>query len=207
MSRKCRTRFVHALLVVLFSLGVSSTVRAGSITTVLSPFTGSEIGVELVLSDDAGDGSIKGSLRVTHGIGDLRGLFLDITDANLLSGLQVSGPDVTGFETRDVIDLGNGNNLYGGGSPCPCDIGISFGTSGIGMDDIGYTEFRLFHDVAELTLDLFSEQYVGVRVTSVGDEKGGRKGSSKLIGVVPEPGMALLISLGLFGFGLVGRRR
>ncbi|MAG34068.1 MAG: hypothetical protein CL908_24575 [Deltaproteobacteria bacterium] len=55
---------------------------------------------------------------------------------------------------------------------------------------------------ASLDVSLFSGQKFGVRVTSVGSADSGRGGSSKLIGVVPEPTTALLTMLGLAGLSL-----
>jgi hypothetical protein len=122
----------------------------------------------------------------------------------------VIGDDVTDFATGGVINLGNGANLNGGGTPCPCDIGIEFGTPGMGGDDIGFTEFTLSHDTEALTLALFFEQWVGVRVTSVGDDyDSNREDSAKLVGIVPVPeaGTGTLLLMGLAGLGFSGRRR
>jgi hypothetical protein len=196
------------LLMILMLLCVSSAASASTISTVLVPFTGGDLEVELTLSDDVGDGKIRGSLEVIKGAGDLRGLFLNIADSSLLSGLSVVGDDVTGFMTGDVIDLGDGANLNGGGTPCECDIGIEFGSPGIGNDDIGFTEFSLSHETEALTLALFFEEWVGVRVMSVGDDyDSSREDSAKLRGVVPEPGTASLLMLGLLGLGATRRRR
>jgi hypothetical protein len=198
------------LFVGLSLLCVSSAASATTISTVLTPFTGADVEVELTLSDDVGDGTIRGSLQVVKGAGDLRGLFLGIADSSLLSGLSVIGDEVTDFMTGGVIDLGNGANLNGGGTPCPCDIGIEFGSPGMGRDDIGSTEFSLSHDTEALTLALFFEQFVGVRVTSVGDDyDSSREDSAKLVGFVPvpEPGTASLVLLGLTALGSIKRRR
>jgi hypothetical protein len=177
--------------------------HADTISTTLSAFTGEPIEVELSLSDDAEDGTIRATVEIVSGVGDLRGLFLDLSDVSLLPGLLIDGDDVSGFEIGDVINLGQGSNLNGGGSPCPCDIGIVFGSPGIGIDDFALIEFVLSHETEWLSLSLFSEQRAGARVTSVAlDMDGSRQGSSKLVGVVPEPGTALLVFTGLTMFGL-----
>jgi hypothetical protein len=197
---------LYALMALLC---LSSAASAGTISTLLAPFTGGDVEVELTLSDDAADGTIHGSLQVVTGAGDLRGLFLDISDTSLLSGLFVTGYDVTGFMTGDVMNLGQGSNLNGGGTPCPCDIGIEFGSPGIGANDIASSEFTLSHDTEALTLALFFDQWVGVRVTSVGDDyASSREDSAKLMGLlpVPEPNTAPLVLLGLVGLSLTRRR-
>jgi hypothetical protein len=197
-----------ALSVNLMSLCVFSAASAGNLSTVLVPFSGGDIEVAFTLSDDVGDGTIRGALQVVKGAGDVRGLFLNIADSRLLPGLSVTGDDVTGFTTGAVIDLGTGAYLNGGGTPCPCDIGIEFGSSGMGKDDLGATEFSLSHETEALTLALFFEQLIGVRVTSVRDDyDSSREDSAKLVGVVPEPGTSPLLLLGLVGLGSTRRRR
>lgn len=110
------------------------------------------------------------------------------------------------LEVDAVIDLGGGNNLNGGGSPCPCDLGVEIDSPGIGSDDFQQVTFTLSHDIEDLTLDLLSDQVVGIRATSVGAEGSARNGSSKLLGVVPEPSTALLVGLGLVALSARGRR-
>ena len=103
---------------------------------------------------------------------------------------------------------GGGSNLQGGGSPCPCDLGIEIGSPGLGHgDDYQSVTFTLSHASLDLDVSLFQGQSFGVRATSVGDVDGSREGSSKLIGVVPEPSTALLALLGLSGLASIGRPR
>ncbi len=178
---------------------VSSAASALSIEALATPFTGSDTSVQVVLTEVGGD--VRVDLSVEEGQGDLRGIFFHVADASLLAGLSASGESATGFGTGDVINLGFGNNLNGGGSPCLCDIGVALGTPGIGKDDLQTASFLISLEGGALSLAVFSEQWIGVRVTSVGDGER-REGSSKLkarLSAVPEPSTALLVGIGLIG--------
>jgi hypothetical protein len=181
---------------------------ASMMETVATPFTGDPIEVRLTFDDQgAGIGEVWIGIEVEDGYqGDLRGLFLNLADDSLLAGLEVSGPDVTDVRKGGVIDLGHGANLNGGGSPCPCDLGIEFGSPGIGSDDIASTYVVLSHPDYALDVSMFRDQLVGVRVTSVGADDC-RNGSSKTIAMVPEPHTAGLLSLGLLALARLRRRR
>jgi hypothetical protein len=102
-----------------------------------------------------------------------------------------------------------------------CDLGVALGAPGIGKDDIFTTTFVLDAD-ADLELDDFAGEVIGIRVTSVGDlgdpkdpkKKDDRGGSAKLaVGIpdpiipIPEPTTALLLALGLGVLGRASRRR
>ncbi len=199
-----RTLFApFALLsLLLLSFVVTSSAAANGITISLDPFTGDDVTLELTLDAGAEDGTISGRFEVTEGVADLRGLFLNIADTSLLDGLVIEGDEVTGLAFGAVSNMKQGNNVNGGGSPCPCDIGITFGSPGIGKDDLSVVEFVISHGDVDLDLSLFQDQYVGGRATSVGSDDDDRDGSSKLIGVVPEPGTALLLGTGAVLLGL-----
>jgi hypothetical protein len=200
-------RSCSALVLVLVTLLLAASAHAATISVELTPFTGDPIEVRVTLDDRLRNGSLIGTVKVLAPYeGDLRALFLDISDDSLIPGLLVTGADVTDVGRGNVIDLGQGANLNGGGTPCPCDLGIEFGTPGIGTDDIAFTTFNLSHASQFLTLDLFRGEAMGVRVTSVGDGGGSRSGSSKLSGI-PEPTTALLFLSGVAALGWVRRRR
>lgn len=173
----------------------------------LTPFTGDASEVTITL-DETADGAIEMVVEVTSGVADIRGIFFDIADASLLDELEITGLHVTDVRFGDVIDLGRGANLLGGGSPCPCDVGVQIGLPGLkgGSDDFMVTTIRISHldPMVDLDLGLLLGQAIGVRLTSVGDD---REGSSKLGGVVPEPATGTLAAFGLVVLGWKARRR
>ena len=201
MLTQCRL-----LLAALSAVGVLASAysaRATSVELFATPFTGNDTSVRIVLDDAGGD--ITVTLTVDHGPADLRGFFISIKDFSLLDGLDVTGDDVTDWKKDGdgVINLGQGNNLNGGGTPCPCDLGVTIGTPGKGKDDISATTFVIDAD-ANLTLDDFAGKEIGVRVTS--------EGAKLLVKVpeqlpIPEPSTALLLALGAAGLGYAGRAR
>jgi hypothetical protein len=197
---------------VLAGLLVSAPALGGPIQTILEPFTGSDSSVLVTLGNGPSIGEILVSVQVIQGVADIRGVFLDLdlADDSFLAGLQVIGQWVTSFDASgSVIAEGGGNNLRGGGSPCPCDIGVQIGTPGIGRDEIQSTSFILSHPDMPLDLSLFFLQDIGVRLTSVGADEFHRGGSSKLGGIlpVPEPSTLVLVGLGVTSLGARSRLR
>ena len=120
-------------------------------------------------------------------VGDLRGLFFHIGDESLLSGLVVVGDDVTSsdFSANEVKDLGGGANVKGLKSG-PFDIGIEFGTAGIGTDDIQNTTFTLSHTSEDLSLELIGLQTFAARLTSVGTDGKPQNKALKTETIAPE---------------------
>ena len=135
------------------------------------------------------DGSIEFSVEVLPTadgvIADLRGLFFNVNDDLKLAGLTPAGGDVTDFDTGDVINLGNGANMFGAAEPY--DFGVEFGAEGIGKNkgDIQLTTFTLTNDAGDLTLDDIAQVEFGARITSVGLPGGERADSGKLTTVAP----------------------
>ncbi len=206
--RPSRARAVAGALALGLALALSpSPAAATPIEVRATPFTGDPVEVTLRFDDAAQPGSVVVTASVDPATpGDLRGVFLEFANDGFLPGLRVSGPAVTEVRIGRVIDLGGGANLRGGGSPCPCDLGIELGTPGVGRDDLRTTTFVLSHETLELGLEALRLERVGVRVTSVGDGVGGRGGSAKLGAPVPEPRALLLMGLGLAGLAAGGRR-
>ena len=214
-----RTRLIGAAIAVLFMTGLMISLpglaSATQISATATTFTGASLAVTATIDDSIDPGNLVITLVVEDGAktGDLRGFFADITDDSLLPGLSVSGPEVTSslFDANNVIDLGGGNNLNGGGTPCPCDFGVEIGNPGIGHgDDFQSVTFVLSHVSEDLDISIFEKQAFGVRATSVGPAEGSRNSSSKLRGkfpVVPEPSVAILMLLGLTGLSATGTRR
>lgn len=119
--------------------------------------------------------------------GDLRGLFFNVVDDGKLTGLTAAGPKVTELDTGDVIDLGNGANMQG--AALPFDVGVEFGTSGIGKgDDLsGPQSFTLSNTANNLTLDDIAHVQFGARVTAIGNpaKASSRAGSEKIVTLSP----------------------
>ncbi len=210
MLSQCRSVVAAAFASLLLFVGGGA--GAATIDILTTPFTGTDAAVRITLTEQGDD--ILVTATVEQGIGDLRGIFLDFVDDSVLEGLSVTGDDVTGFDTGNVIDVGQGANVHGGGTPCPCDLGVEIGTPGIGKDDFLSTSFVISHETLGLTLGYFSEQSVAVRMTSVGPDEFSRGGSSKLSGQfpentipIPEPTTALLFALGLGSLGFARGRR
>lgn len=147
------------------------------------------------------NGGIQFDVKVDTSVNmaDLRGLFLNINDESLLSGLSATaasnpfadiaadnfysiGADDFRIDSAGTTDFGfgGGNVLQGGGKKAPqYTIGFDIGEQGIANYDIQATSFFLGHNSQTLSLDLFTESMFGVRLMSVGEN---REGSSKLRG-------------------------
>ena len=125
--------------------------------------------------------------------GDLRGLFFDLGDESLIGSLSARGSGLSQLQQGNdtVKDLGQGANMQGAlGGDGGFDVGLEFGTSGIGKgDDWREVSFTLASNQRALTLADFSKVDFGVRLTSVGLDANGdgvfesaRTGGAKLVG-------------------------
>jgi hypothetical protein len=167
--------------------------NAASLTFDANQFTGDAARVRITLDDmAAGAGKIQFKVDFvsdpsTSMLGDLRGIFFNIADNSLLSGLRIEGPQVTTYVTGNgnISSVGNAN-LNGGGNAHAFDVGVEIGQNGLkgGKDDFQTTTFTLFHTSQSLDLSLFAQQEFGIRVTSVGTGNR-REGSSKLVATSP----------------------
>lgn len=203
----CWTRalIAAAALPFAFALALAENASATVIQTTATSYAGDPAEVALSIDDAAVPGSLVITLAVSgpgETIADLRGFFLHVVDESLIAGLSVAGPDVSGsrFLANAVSGVSNGKYFNSIKMPCPCDLGVEFGTPGIGRDDLQQVTFTLSHTSVPLDLSFVASQQFGVRLTSVGTLANGREGSSKLKGtipVVPEPSTALFMGLGL----------
>jgi len=134
---------------------------------------------------------------------DLRGLFFNVNDDDKLDGLGFDGTDVSGSDTEDVINLGNGVNMHAVASPF--DAGVKFGKPGIRKnDDIQSTSFTLSNTDNNLTLDDIANVQFGVRLTSVGVPGGERAESSKQTVIAPAAPDAVNDTYNIFEDGQEG---
>lgn len=177
----------------LLLLSSFSAAEAASFTFDASNFTGANAKVSISLDDKAaGDGKIQFTVKMasTTTIGDIRGLFFNISDDSLLSGLKATGDHVTttAYGAGKISSVGNAN-LNGDGGNHVFDFGVEIGANGLkgGKDDIQTTTFTLSHASRALNLSMFTQQDFGVRLTSVGTVGGSRELSSKLVGTSPLP--------------------
>ena len=140
--------------------------------------------------------SISNDADSDNMIADIRALFFDVSDDDLIGTLTVDGDDVSGVEQSvdgDLTSVGsNSNSINGVGSENPdhdgsYEVAIDFGTQGIANDDIQSTTFTLSSSLRDLTLDDIALESFTVRQQSVGEEGGSREDSDKLFGESPYP--------------------
>jgi hypothetical protein len=201
------------LVATLALLGLVMTAPA-SVIWDLTPFTGSAIGVNILVENDVAPNTLKITATVTpdggNTLGDLRGIFFDIdggaadVTADMFSGVGLTKVCLgTG-----IIKCGGGDDNLNGSSPIEAgsfNVGLEIGTSGIGQgDDFPTAVILLNYGALGLTPERLGP--FGARVTSVGTATN-RGGSAKLYGdvptipdtetQVPEPSTLLMLGAGL----------
>lgn len=181
-----------------------------SITFTIPGASGSP-GLKVTVVED--NGSLVFDLEVldsSTSTADLRGLFFNLNDDSKLAGLTISANDGTVTELAanagKVLDLGNGANMNGALKKGQgFDVGLEFGTQGIGKgDDIQDAGFTLTNAAGNLTLDDIANTLFGARLTSVGAPDGGRDGSVKLTYTAPAAPDARDDSYSIFEDGQAG---
>jgi len=167
-----------------------------------------DVSVEITMDDSAaGAGNILVTLVATPD-SDLRGFFFDISDTSLLSGLTASSPSYTPLIvdfSGNVSSVGNPSNNM---NPDSFHAGIEIGTPGASPDFYPSFQIVLSHASESLSLDLFTDQRLGVRVMSIGQGEASAKLTGRGGDPIPEPFTAMLtiISAGAVSLA-VSRRR
>lgn len=136
-------------------------------------------GLHVNVYADQTDTALNMTVKVTEGVADLRGFFMDVGDSTQGVSVDYDGAYKIGDESVTSVGFRD-NNMNGTGEKF--DVGMQIGTPGIGKDDISQASFSLegvsLQDLDGLTF--------GVRATSVGED---RSDAVKLVGVfdVPPP--------------------
>jgi len=197
----------------LFASGANA-----AVVSFLTEFTGADVDLQATVEDD-GDGVTISLLTDPFGtgvIGDIRAFFFSFDGFDAGDTYSITGSDVTSFDASGgVTSLGGSLNLNGGGgsNPGSFDIGVEFGSSGIGADDITSTVFSVSVDGGTISSADFLNS--AARITSVGLLGGDREDSSKLSGgfdpvdppsEVPLPAGGWLLLAGLGAFAAVRRK-
>ncbi len=144
----------------------------------------------LVEITELSDGTLSFEIMALGGalLGDLRGLFFDLSAVDADSaGLSITSADgtVTGtaFGEQSIDRVQGDANVKGDvvHEQGKFDVGVEFGTEGIGQDDITSTSFILSSATGPLSLDSLDLADFGIRYTSVGTEEA-RDDGAKIAG-------------------------
>ena len=142
------------------------------------PGRGKSAGIQVIATEV--DGTLEFELNhlgEPGAMGDIRALFFNLNAPDKVDDMASQGNDITDFDTKDVINLGNGANLQGIAKAF--DVGIEFGTQGVHKDKITATTFTLSNPSQDVTLDDIANVHFGVKVD------GYRNDSSKLDVIAP----------------------
>lgn len=120
-----------------------------TIAVEVSSFTGDTASGKLILEETAA--GINVTVQDVTPMADIRGVFFNLADDSLLSGLQISGSNVT----NSAFGLSGSISQDATVTPRSFEGNVEIGTSGIGADDINTTSFTLSHESETLTLDQF----------------------------------------------------
>ena len=124
-------------------------------------------GVFVTLEENDETGAISMRIVAPAGV-DLRGVYFDTLGD---PSLTVQGPDVTNTVAGDVLSAGPGTAMNGKAKGF--DHGASIGTPGKGRDVVSETELTISSEDGPLTLDMLSQQLLGLRIQGLGE--GGQK--------------------------------
>ncbi len=168
-----------------------------------------------MLADISGDGTNKIQIDLSLGSGtvaDIRGFFFDYESNGQIG---ISGTDVSAWydTTADGTPNLSSNVNLNGATSHDFNVGIEFGSQGIGSDDIQTTSFSLTSSDVIFLGDLFGGRLMSVMEDP--DKPEEREDSSKLLGrknipppvtgSVPEPATLALVFSGLTGIFLKKR--
>lgn len=222
-------KLLKAFLVVFTGIFVLSSTSQALIFK-LDEFTGDPSDVWVTVLQNSGDLRFSVTQPGPDPVGDLRGLFFHVRDEAILPDLDFTfvsysgtgsyaGPLVSIVNANMVTSVGQAN--INGGGLGKYDVGVEFGSQGMGSD---FIESIIFDVSAPAPLDLndffpldmYSPVGMAARVMSLptGSPPSGNNGSSKLgccgdtpgIPSVPEPSAFSLVALGVFLLGLNRRR-
>jgi len=157
-----------------------------------------EVSFELEETVVEGEYTILLTATVIEGRGHLRGIYFDVADTFDASQLEVR---VFDFDSSgSVINVAPGANLRGGGPAVTFDVGVEFGSPGR-SDDFDTIVLAITSESLDIDLSMFSEQLFGARLAAPS-----RKLRGEAPFIVPEPSTAGLVTLGLLGLAIAGRR-
>ena len=152
-----RTLWFRAVVGLATWIGIASagTASATLQLPVLHGTATSYAGCPLDVSIEVDDQSVPGDLVITLQItgpgtttGNLRGFFVHVANESLLSGLSVTGPNVTGstFLANGVPQTTSHSIApQSAGTPGPYDIGVTLGNYGYSRRDLRTVTFTLSH--------------------------------------------------------------